>query len=375
MVLEAVKGSAAGQGGSGRGLLRALWERRWVPRDRPGALASSELAVPRGLLRAPAAQPLELLLRAYRATFESGWKPLTVAKYQGDFARYLRWLAATGHPATSASLSYVCLAEYAAYLRRQPVVSGVWRGAPDARQRSRAGGLTRTLSANSAGSYMRSLKSLCVWAHEEGYIADNPFHRTHRRAGVTPLVPAEETPPKSATLADLRALERGCAGEGPLDLRDQAIVSLLETTAARNSAVRLLQIGDVDLARNVIWFRRGKGGKTLELALHPETRATVTRYLARGRAALVGDAVNDPGYLFLSADHAQGAHPLTGNALSLLLKRRYRAGGGTLPTFGSHRIRHATATLLVNNGMPLDEARCAVCLIGSDSSRAVSASG
>ena len=43
------------------------------------------------------------------------------------------------------------------------------------------------------------------------------------------------------------------------------------------------------------------------------------------------------------------------NALSLMLTRRYRAGGGTLPYFGSHRIRHATATLLVNNGMPLEE--------------------
>jgi len=31
------------------------------------------------------------------------------------------------------------------------------------------------------------------------------------------------------------------------------------------------------------------------------------------------------------------------------------AGGGSLRTFGSHRIRHATATLLVNNGMPLEE--------------------
>src|SRR5674476_1216393 len=34
---------------------------------------------------------------------------------------------------------------------------------------------------------------------------------------------------------------------------------------------------------------------------------------------------------------------------------RYHAGGGSLRTFGSHRIRHATATLLVNNGMPLEE--------------------
>ena len=34
---------------------------------------------------------------------------------------------------------------------------------------------------------------------------------------MTPL-PSEETPTKSATLDDLRALERGCLGEGPLDL-------------------------------------------------------------------------------------------------------------------------------------------------------------
>jgi integrase len=43
------------------------------------------------------------------------------------------------------------------------------------------------------------------------------------------------------------------------------------------------------------------------------------------------------------------------NAVSLMLTRRYHVGGGTLRTFGSHRIRHATATLLVNNGMPLEE--------------------
>ena len=49
------------------------------------------------------------------------------------------------------------------------------------------------------------------------------------------------------------------------------------------------------------------------------------------------------------------AQPLLMNAVSLMLTRRYHAGGGTLPYFGSHRIRHATATLLVNNGMPLEE--------------------
>ena len=56
----------------------------------------------------------------------------------------------------------------------------------------------------------------------------------------------------SATLADLQAIERGCAGEGPLERRDQAILSILKTTAARNSSVRLLRVGDVDFERAII---------------------------------------------------------------------------------------------------------------------------
>jgi integrase len=64
--------------------------------------------------------------------------------------------------------------------------------------------------------------------------------------------------------------------------------------------------------------------------------------------------LDDPGWLFLS--HAGGEQrPLSMNAVSLMLTRRYHAGGGSLRCFGSHRIRHTTATLLVNNGMPLEE--------------------
>jgi integrase len=168
-----------------------------------------------------------------------------------------------------------------------------------------------------------------------------------------------EPPTKSATLDDIRALEAGCAGDRPLDLRDRAIVSILKTTAARNSGVRLLRLEDLDFERALIRFRRGKGGKTLDVALQPETRAALVAYLERGRPLLVeqaradGDA--DPGWLFVSACESDGVQPLSMNAVSLMLTRRYHAGGGSLRTFGSHRIRHATATLLVNNGMPLDE--------------------
>src|SRR5450759_586382 len=303
------------------------------------------------------ALPLAPLIAEYTATFGGTWRPVTRRKHRDDFARLIAWLEANRKPVTTASLDFMTLVDYAGYLRVRPKVSGVWRGAPGALGRSLHHAPVQTLSANSVNAYVRPLRSLAIWLVDEGLLALNPFRRSRRRAALNPLLPSEETPTKSATLYDLRALERGCAGDGPLDLRDQAIVSILVTTAARNSSVRLLRLEDLDFERAVIRFRRAKGGKTLELALQPGTATAIRAYLERGRAAFLPPSPtldDDPGWLFLS--HAGGEpRPLTMNSVSLMLTRRYHAGGGSLRCFGSHRIRHATATLLVNNGMPLEE--------------------
>ena len=311
---------------------------------------------PRGPVRL-AAEPLRPLIAEYTATFGSTWAQVTQRKHRDDFARLLDWLDARGLPATTDSLDFMTLVEYVSDLRTRPKVSRVWRGAPNALARSLEVGPVQTLSANSVNAYVRPIRSLAIWLVDEGLLAANPFRRSRRRAALNPLLPSEETPTKSATLDDLQALERGCAGDRPLDLRDAAIVSILVTTAARNSSVRLLRSGDVDFERAVIRFRRAKGGKTLELALQPGTATVLLAYLDHGRAAFLPDSrtpAGDPGWLFLS--HAGGKPaPLTMNATSLMLTRRYHAGGGSLRCFGSHRIRHGTATLLVNNGMPLEE--------------------
>jgi integrase/recombinase XerD len=302
------------------------------------------------------ALPLSPLIAEYSATFGNTWRPVTRRKHADDFARFATWLEAHGLPMTTSSLDFSTLVEYVADLRTRPKVQGVWRGGPDALGRSLRAGPAQTLSANSVNAYVRPLRSLAIWLVDEGLLDVNPFRRSRRRAALNPLLPSEETPTKSATLDDLRALEQGCAGDRPIDLRDRAILPILVTTAARNSSVRLLRPDDVDVDRALIRFRRAKGGKTLEVTLHPDTATAVTAYLAGGRTALLrnGDAQTDPGWLFLSAGAGE-PRPLTMNALSLMLARRYHAGGGTLRTFGSHRIRHGTATLLVNNGMPLEE--------------------
>jgi integrase/recombinase XerD len=282
---------------------------------------------------------------------------VTRRKHADDFTRLVDYLEAHELPVTTASLDFMTLVDYVSDLRSRPKVAGVWRGSPDALGRSLAAGPVQTLSSNSVNAYVRPIRSLAIWLVDEGILSINPFRRSRRRASLNPLLPSEETPTKSATLDDLRTLERGCLGDGHLDLRDAAIVSILVTTAARNSSVRLLRVGDVDFERSVIRFRRAKGGKTLELALQPGTATALSAFLERGRAAflpLSARVTDDPGWLFLS--HGAGEpRPLTMNALSLMLTRRYHAGGGSLRCFGSHRIRHATATLLVNNGMPLEE--------------------
>ena len=311
------------------------------------------------------ALPLRPLIAEYTTEFGAAWGPVTRRKHADDFNRFLAWLSANERPATTGSLDFLTLVEYVTDLRTRPKVAGVWRGAPDALARSLRAGPAQTLSANSVNAYMRPIRSLAIWLVDEGILSVNPFRRSRRRAALNPLLPSEETPTKSATLDDLRALEAGCAGDAPLDLRDRAIVSVLVTTAARNSSVRLLRCEDLELERAVIVFRRAKGAKTLEVALHPEARTALTAYLERGRPALVGggrstagsgvDGSPDNGILFPSLHSVGEPRALTMNAISLMLTRRYHAGGGTLRCFGSHRIRHATATLLVNNGMPLEE--------------------
>ena len=307
------------------------------------------------------------LVTEYRATFASTWAKNTRAIYDRSFALLCDWLAQESRPETTTSLTFATLSEFVAHLKSTPRASGVWRGDRAAVERSQRLPGQTTLSLNTVNAYMRSIRAFVSWLVGEGLISTDPFRRYDRRTGSNPLLPHEETPTKGASLADFAIIERGCRGANPLDLRDQAIISVLKTTTARNSVVRLLRLDDVDFERDLITFRRGKGQKTLEVTLHPETKAALQRYIQRGRKRLLPrypvrgmervTIGSDPGWLFLARDNGFGAKagPLSANGLSEMITRRYKAGGGLLSFFGSHRIRHGAATLLANNGMPIDE--------------------
>ncbi len=124
--------------------------------------------------------PLEGLFAEYVANFEGGWKQSTKDKYDSDFRRLLDWLSETCRPVTTASLGFPTLVAFVGVLKARPAVRGVWRG-----DRSTVAAATQTsattLSLNTITAYMRSIKSVVLWARDEGVISVNPFGRNHSR--------------------------------------------------------------------------------------------------------------------------------------------------------------------------------------------------
>ncbi|MHB8398918.1 MAG: tyrosine-type recombinase/integrase [Candidatus Limnocylindrales bacterium] len=315
-------------------------------------------------------QELDPLIEEFTALSETIWSRTSKDKHASDFARFRAWLDRSGRPRTIESLDVVTLLAYVQYLLAKPSIHGVWRGDPEARARAeRDARPGDTISRNTVHSYVSPIRTLCSYLRREGILAIDPFEKARQRGGHgNPLLPKEETPPRGATVEDFSALERGVAGRLAIDLRDQAIVALMKTTTARNTSVRLLRLENVDLRENLVTFRRAKGGKTFQVALLPEAKAALIRYLNRGRPKLMPPypvrgfenlrVGSDPGWVFLARRNRRRGDEIgafTANGLSQMINERYHRGGGTLPNFRSHRIRHGSATILANNGMPIEE--------------------
>lgn len=311
-----------------------------------------------------ASQPQDLgpLIDEFKAASVTVWSVATKEKHESDFARFTAWLRATNRPLTTESLSFATLLHYVDDLLQRPAVRGVWRGDAASVTKARATN-GRTLSRNTVRSYVSPLRTFCTYLVSEDIIGDDPFRRRGRGRGEHPLLPSEDTPTRSASLNDFETILKGISGSDPIDLRDRALAWLFWTTGARAGALSRLRVENVDLARNVITLRRGKGNKTLEAPLIPQAKIEFIRYLNRGRKHLLHRypvrgfeeaAGMDPGWVFLGRAAEPGdPSGLTPNGILQMLTRRSRAGGGTLSSFGGHRLRHGMATMLSDNGVDL----------------------
>jgi site-specific recombinase XerD len=136
-------------------------------------------------------------------------------------------------------------------------------------------------------------------------------------------------PPRAAeidqTLAELE-------GDGPLALRNRALVELVYSAGLRSAEAVGLDLGDVDFDQELVRVR-GKGGKERVVPLGEESGWWLARYLEHARPQLANGAENA---FFLS---------VRGRRLDTSTLRRI--------TPHPHQLRHAFATHLLEGGADL----------------------
>jgi len=267
---------------------------------------------------------LETQLQGYldHLTIERGVAKNTLSSYRRDLRRYSKHLSDRGiHDLAKVGEDDV--SEFLVALRRGDPDSGA-----------------AALSAVSAARALIAVRGLHRFAAAEG-LAELDVARA-----VRPPTPGRRLP-KSLTIDEVLALLEGAGGDspndGPLTLRNRALLELLYSTGSRISEAVGLDVDDIDThARSVLL--RGKGGKQRLVPVGRLAVQALDAYLVRGRPDLARRGRGTPA-IFLNA---RGGRLSRQSAWQVLQDAAERAGitSGVSP----HMLRHSFATHLLEGG-------------------------
>ena len=209
---------------------------------------------------------------------ERGVAANTLSSYRRDLRRYREHLSGRGI-GDLAAVTEADVSDFLVALRRGDPDNGVV-----------------PLSAVSAARAVIAVRGLHRFAAAEG-IATIDVARE-----VKPPTPSRRLP-KSLTLDEVLALLEAAGGDsdadGPLTLRNRALLELLYSTGARISEAVGLDLDDVDTsARSVLLA--GKGGKQRLIPIGRPAVAALDAYLVRGRPDLARRGRGTPA-IFLNA--------------------------------------------------------------------------
>jgi integrase/recombinase XerD len=267
-------------------------------------------------------------------TIERGVAANTISSYRRDLRRYGEHLNLRGiHDLRD--VTEIDVSEFLVALRK---------GDSDAK--------AMPLSAVSAARALIAVRGLHKFASAEGII-DVDVARA-----VKPPTPSRRLP-KSLSLDDVLALLDGAGGEaesdGPLTLRNRALLELLYSTGARISEAVGLDVDDIDThARSVLL--RGKGGKQRLVPIGRPAIAALDAYLVRGRPGLAqrGRVTGSSSGRFAPAPgggvflNARGGRLSRQSAWQVLQDAAERAG--ITSAVSPHTLRHSFATHLLDGG-------------------------
>ncbi|GEK20945.1 tyrosine recombinase [Cellulomonas xylanilytica] len=188
-------------------------------------------------------------------------------------------------------------------------------------------------------------------------VAVRGWHRFLLAGGVTGLDPARAVRPpaqprrvpRAISVDDVeRLLEAAGQGEGPVPLRDRALLELVYGTGARISEVVGLDVEDVDRTPGRAAVRLvGKGTKERVVPLGAFALEAVEAYLVDARPTLAAGSAGDPTGVFLNT---RGARLSRQSAWAVLRLAAGRAGLAGAEQISPHTLRHSFATHLLAGG-------------------------
>jgi integrase/recombinase XerD len=253
---------------------------------------------------------------------ERGVAANTLSSYRRDLRRYAEHLRLRGID-DLAEVSEDDVSDFLVALRRGDADTGA-----------------SPLSAVSAARTLIAVRGLHRFAAAEGLAVVDVAR------SVKPPTPGRRLP-KSLTVEQVLALLAGAGGDspsdGPLTLRNRALLEVLYSTGSRISEAVGLDIDDIDTeARSVLL--RGKGGKQRLVPIGRPAVEALNAYLVRGRPDLARRGRGTPA-IFLNA---RGGRLSRQSAWQVLQDAAERAGitSGVSP----HMLRHSFATHLLDGG-------------------------
>lgn len=190
----------------------------------------------------------------------------------------------------------------------------------------------KPLSLASQWQALMSVRVFFQWMTRRGEVLADPT------TGVR-LPKLRETLPRG--IMTRREMEKVLAApnvDTAVGLHDRALMEVLYSTGIRNSEVRHLAVGDVDVREGEMRIRCGKGGKDRMVPLGEIAGKYVELYIKTARPNIL-DGNPDPDRLFLG----RKGKTLSLMTLSLLIKRYVRMAGVT-KAVTPHSFRHTCAT-------------------------------
>jgi integrase/recombinase XerD len=196
------------------------------------------------------------------------------------------------------------------------------------------------LSGATQMSRLQTLRRWFRWLVRQNHLVSNPAADIE-----LPRLPRRILP-RVLNVAEIEQVLAQPVLDGPVGLRDRAMLEVLYSTAIRRSECVRLALFDVDASRGVLSVRQGKGRKDRVVPIGSRALAWVEAYVREARPTLLLDHTERT--LFLSTKGG----PLVADALSALTRRYVEAAD--LGKSGScHLFRHTAATQMLEHGADL----------------------